>query len=72
MLSPMLQRLSLVTLGVADVGRAQAAGATIDRAGSATFWGGHSGIFIDPDGHPWEIAHNSGWVLSEDGTVRLH
>ncbi|MGI8777049.1 MAG: VOC family protein [Acidimicrobiales bacterium] len=51
---------------------AQAAGATIGRPGEATFWGGYSGIFIDPDGHPWEVAHNPGWVLSDDGTIRLH
>lgn len=50
---------------------AQAAGATIGRAGASTFWGGYSGVFIDPDGHPWEIAHNPGWVLENDGTVRL-
>jgi len=51
---------------------AQSAGATIGRPGEATFWGGYSGIFIDPDGHPWEVAHNPGWVLSDDGTIRLH
>jgi len=31
---------------------ATAAGATIARAGAATFWGGYSGVFIDPDGRP--------------------
>ncbi|HSH59575.1 MAG TPA: VOC family protein [Acidimicrobiales bacterium] len=50
---------------------AEAAGATIGRRGGATFWGGYSGIFIDPDGHPWEVAHNPGWILDEDGSVRL-
>ena len=48
------------------------AGATIGRPGAQTFWGGYSGIFIDPDGHPWEVAHNPGWVLEGDGSVRLH
>jgi uncharacterized protein len=47
------------------------AGATIGRAGARTFWGGYSGIFIDPDGHPWEVAHNPGWVLTDDGSVHL-
>jgi uncharacterized glyoxalase superfamily protein PhnB len=47
-------------------------GATIARPGAQTFWGGYSGIFIDPDGHPWEVAHNPGWVLESDGSVRLH
>lgn len=51
--------------------QAEAAGATIGRTGAPTFWGGYSGVFIDPDGHPWEIAHNPGWVLGEDGSVRL-
>jgi predicted lactoylglutathione lyase len=51
---------------------AAAAGASIGRAGAPTFWGGYSGVFIDPDGHPWEVAHNPGWVLGPDGSVRLH
>jgi uncharacterized protein len=51
---------------------AEAAGATIGRAGAATSWGGYSGIFVDPDGHPWEVAHNPGFVLGDDGTTRLH
>jgi uncharacterized protein len=51
---------------------AAAAGATIGRMGAPTFYGGYSGIFIDPDGHPWEIAHNPGWILDDDGSVRLH
>ncbi len=51
---------------------AQAAGATIGRAAAETFWGGYSGIFIDPDGHPWEIAHNPGWVVHDDGRTTLH
>jgi catechol 2,3-dioxygenase-like lactoylglutathione lyase family enzyme len=50
---------------------AEAAGATIGRPGAETFWGGYSGVFIDPDGHPWEIAHNPGWTLHDDGTVSL-
>jgi catechol 2,3-dioxygenase-like lactoylglutathione lyase family enzyme len=50
---------------------ARAAGATIGREPAATFWGGYSGVFIDPDGHPWEVAHNPGWTLESDGSVRL-
>jgi hypothetical protein len=50
---------------------AAAAGATIGRPGATTFWGGYSGVFVDPDGHPWEVAHNPGWVLAEDGSVHL-
>ena len=50
---------------------ARAAGATIGRVPAATFWGGYSGVFIDPDGHPWEVAHNPYWRIDEDGSVRL-
>ena len=50
---------------------ARAAGATIPREGGETFWGGYSGVFVDPDGHPWEVAHNPGWTLAADGSVSL-
>ncbi len=50
---------------------AQKAGASIPRFGAATFWGGYSGVFIDPDGHPWEVAHNPGWSIHEDGSTTL-
>src|SRR3954469_21876719 len=48
------------------------AGATIGRPAAETFWGGYSGIFIDPDGHPWEVAHNPHWGLADDGSVLLN
>ena len=109
--------MSLITLGVADLGRAKAfyqalgwtSGAspaddvaffqaggmisflTVSRCwrplprsssragrgradparGAKTFWGGYSGVFVDPDGHPWEVAHNPYWTLADDGSVRL-
>ena len=50
---------------------ARAAGATIGREPAETFWGGYSGVFIDPDGHPWEVAHNPRWTIGEDGSVIL-
>jgi catechol 2,3-dioxygenase-like lactoylglutathione lyase family enzyme len=56
----------------AVLAEAEAAGATIGRLGAPTFWGGYTGIFIDPDGHPWEVAHNPGWQIQPDGAVRLH
>jgi len=59
----------------ADVDRildaAVAAGATLGRPAAATEWGGYSGVFLDPDGHPWEIAHNPGWFLTDDGRTLL-
>ena len=48
---------------------ARAAGASVRREGAPTDWGGYSGLFVDPDGHPWEVAHNPGWELTEDGSV---
>jgi uncharacterized protein len=55
----------------AVIAEAEAAGATIARPGAETFWGGYSGVFIDPDGHPWEVAHNPNWTIEEDGSVTL-
>ncbi|MDX6627249.1 MAG: uncharacterized protein QOE56_2238 [Solirubrobacterales bacterium] len=56
----------------AAIEEARAAGATIGREPAETFWGGYSGLFVDPDGHPWEIAHNPHWRLTEDGGIRLN
>jgi catechol 2,3-dioxygenase-like lactoylglutathione lyase family enzyme len=50
---------------------AEAAGARIGRRGAPTEWGGYSASFTDPDGHPWEVAHNPGWRLDDDGSVHL-
>jgi uncharacterized protein len=51
--------------------QARAAGARIAREPARAFWGGYSAIFVDPDGHPWEVAHNPGWTLASDGSVSL-
>jgi catechol 2,3-dioxygenase-like lactoylglutathione lyase family enzyme len=53
------------------LGEAERAGATIARRGAETFWGGYSGVFVDPDGHPWEVAHNPGWRIADDGSISL-
>ena len=55
----------------AVIAEAEAAGATIPRHGAETFWGGYSGVFLDPDGHPWEVAHNPGWAVGDDGSTLL-
>jgi catechol 2,3-dioxygenase-like lactoylglutathione lyase family enzyme len=55
----------------AVIAEAEKAGARIARPGGKTFWGGYSGIFVDPDGHPWEVAHNPHWTIAQDGSVRL-
>jgi predicted lactoylglutathione lyase len=55
----------------AVLAEARAAGATIAREGAPTFWGGYSGLFVDPEGHPWEVAHNPHWTIADDGSVSL-
>jgi catechol 2,3-dioxygenase-like lactoylglutathione lyase family enzyme len=55
----------------AVLAEAKSAGATIARPGAETFWGGYSGVFVDPDGHAWEVAHNPAWTLHDDGSVSL-
>jgi uncharacterized protein len=49
----------------------RSAGGTVVREPAETFWGGYSTAFTDPDGHPWEVAHNPRWTIDEDGYVRL-
>ena len=55
----------------ATLADAQRAGGTIVRPSAWAEWGGTSGAFADPDGYVWEVAHNPGWTLSEDGAVHL-
>ena len=47
------------------------AGATITRPPGSTFYGGYAGCFTDPDGHVWEIAHNPGLPLDDDGAITI-
>jgi catechol 2,3-dioxygenase-like lactoylglutathione lyase family enzyme len=63
---------------VSDRESVDAAVAALVRAGGRllkrpepTEWGGYSGYVADPDGHPWEIAHNPFWPLDERGQVTL-
>jgi catechol 2,3-dioxygenase-like lactoylglutathione lyase family enzyme len=55
----------------AVVEEARTAGATIAREPGEAFWGGYTAVFVDPDGHPWEVAHNPHWTVQEDGSVTL-
>ena len=50
--------------------RAGAAGARIVKPPQEVFWGGYHGVFADPDGHLWEIAHNPFSALGPDGAFR--
>ncbi len=45
--------------------------ARILKPAQRAFWGGYSGYFADPDGHPWEVAYNPGFKLEADGRLRL-
>ena len=56
----------------AVIEEARAAGARIPREPGESFWGGYTGIFIDPEGHPWEVAHNPHWTIGADGSVSLN
>ena len=51
--------------------RARSHGAEISREPAETFYGGFAGVFRDPDGHCWEVAHNPGFGLAADGSVIL-
>ena len=50
---------------------ARAVGARIAREPAETFFGGYAGVFVDPDGHPWEVAYNPGFELRDDGSQIL-
>lgn len=50
---------------------ARKAGARIGREPAETFWGGYSSAFVDPEGHPWEVAHNPRWTITSEGGVLL-
>ena len=46
-------------------------GAKITREPADTFYGGYAGVFRDLDGHAWEIAHNPGFGLDDEGNILL-
>jgi catechol 2,3-dioxygenase-like lactoylglutathione lyase family enzyme len=50
---------------------ATAAGARILKPAERAEWGGYSGYFADPDGHPWEVAHNPSFPIGEDGRITI-
>jgi predicted lactoylglutathione lyase len=55
----------------AVIEEARRAGATVTREPAETIYGGYSGVFVDPDGHPWEVAWNPGFPLADDGSISL-
>ena len=46
-------------------------GAVLQKAAHDAFWGGYSGYFRDPDGHPWEVVYNPYMLPGPDGAVML-
>ena len=50
---------------------AEQAGGKIMRPAARAEWGGMSGAFADPDGYVWEVAHNPGWTITDDGSIRI-
>ena len=50
---------------------AVAAGGTLLKPATIMDWGGTSGYFADPDGHPWENAHNPHFPIEPDGRVHI-
>ncbi len=58
--------------GVLDgLDAAVAAGGTLLKAAERAEWGGFSGYFADPDGHPWEIAWNPFFPIDEQGRIEI-
>ncbi|WP_448190178.1 VOC family protein [Azospirillum sp. sgz301742] len=55
----------------AVLAEAEAAGGRILKPAQDVFWGGHSGYFADPDGHPWEVAWNPFISFTDDGRLAL-
>ena len=55
----------------AAIARALKAGGTVPKPAQKTSWGGYAGYFADPDGHLWEVAHNPGFGLSDDGRLTV-
>ncbi|GAA3567659.1 MULTISPECIES: VOC family protein [Streptomyces] len=47
------------------------AGGTVTKPAAVNAIGFYSSAFVDPDGHAWEVAHNPGFPLAEDGSVTL-
>ena len=46
-------------------------GAKLVKAAHETDYGGYSGYFADPDGHPWEVVVAPGIDVGEDRRVHL-
>lgn len=79
-LPPVRARFGGITLAInvespeavtAALDEAVAAGALLLKPATRMDWGGVSGYFADPDGHPWEVAFNPAFPIDPDGRVRI-
>lgn len=55
----------------AVIADAERAGGRVVKQPHATFWGGYSGYFADPDSHLWEVAFNPHWNIRPDGSMDM-
>ena len=55
----------------AVLAEAKAAGGTIVRPAQKASWGGYTGYFADTEGNLWEVAHNTGFAMADDGSLIL-
>jgi catechol 2,3-dioxygenase-like lactoylglutathione lyase family enzyme len=55
----------------ATVRQAVEAGGRLLKSPQTADFGGYHGHFADPNGVVWEICHNPGWRVDEDGRVHL-
>lgn len=55
----------------ATVRHAVEAGGTLVKSPKTAAFGGYHGHVADPNGVVWEICHNPGWSVDEEGTVHL-
>ena len=46
-------------------------GAQLLKTAHRTDYGGYSGYFTDPDGHPWEVVVAPGIEVGDDNRVHL-
>ena len=70
---PEVKRAAVVTHGRPEAIRScsRTMSIPVTREPAETFYGGYAGAFRDLDGHAWEIAHNPGFGLNDDGSVTL-
>lgn len=47
------------------------AGASVRKPPQRAAWGGHHAYVEAPDGTVWELAHNPGWHVDDQGTAHI-